>query len=366
MVIGIARGGVPVAAEVARALHSPLDVAVVRKIGAPQNPEFAIGALAEGEVHVLSERAVQSPAPARRRGGAPDRPRRARAGRARAPLPRRHGEPIDLVGRVAVLIDDGLATGRTALAAVRSLRRRGAARVILAVPVASPEAAEALAREADEVVCVERPEDLWAVGYWYRDFSPTSDAEVAELLRESAAAAARRAAGDRSAVQAASGGRAAAGSGEEEAAEEVSIPIGGGAALGGSLSVPERARGVVAFAHGSGSSRLSPRNRAVAHALGRAGFATLLCDLLTPAEEADRANVFDIPLLASGSRRRASGCAAAPTSTGSRWATSERAPVRRPRSALPRRPVQGSGRSSPAAAARTSPRAWQACGRPRC
>jgi putative phosphoribosyl transferase len=94
-------------------------------------------------------------------------------------------EPVALAGRTAILVDDGLATGRSALAAAISLRKRGAARVILAVPVAAPGSVDALRAEADEVVCVEVPDDLWAVGYWYEDFRPTSDAEVAALLAQS-------------------------------------------------------------------------------------------------------------------------------------------------------------------------------------
>jgi len=184
VVVGIARGGVPVAAEVARALGAPLDVAVVRKIGAPQNPEFAIGALAEADVRVVSEQTVR----ALGLSGAAVDTLIARAELELAERVRRYRgvrEPVELAGRTAILVDDGLATGRTALAAVRSLRRRGAARVCLAVPVAAPESARLLRREADTVVCVETPEDLWAVGYWYEDFSPTSDEEVAALLAAS-------------------------------------------------------------------------------------------------------------------------------------------------------------------------------------
>jgi predicted phosphoribosyltransferase len=181
VVVGIPRGGMPVAAEVAHALGAPLDVAVVRKIGAPQNPEYAIGALAEGGVHVLSEQAVhalrltedeRAALVARIECELEQRLRRYRGDRA----------PIELTGRTVILVDDGLATGRSALAAVRSLRRRGAARVILAVPVAARQSAQSLGDEADEVVCVKIPADFWAVGHWYEDFSPTTDAEVAALL----------------------------------------------------------------------------------------------------------------------------------------------------------------------------------------
>jgi putative phosphoribosyl transferase len=183
VVVGIPRGGVPVAAEVARALGAPLDVAVVRKIGAPQNPEFAVGALAEGGVHVLSDRTVHAlglsdgqlrALVARTEGELAERLRRYRGAR----------EPAPLGGRTAILVDDGLATGRSALAAVQSLRSRGAARVVLAVPVAAPESAEELRRHADAVVCVEEPAELWAVGWWYEDFRPTTDEEVAALLAE--------------------------------------------------------------------------------------------------------------------------------------------------------------------------------------
>jgi putative phosphoribosyl transferase len=188
VVIGIPRGGVPVAAEVADALGAPLDVAVVRKIGAPQNPEFAIGALAEGGVHVLNAKAVRA---ARLSEAA----LHALIGRIERELGERVGcyrgsrEPVEIAGRTVILVDDGLATGRSALAAVISLRKRGAARVVLAVPVAAPSSVEVLRAEADEVVCVEMPADLWAVGLWYEDFSPTSDAEVAALLDGNAATA---------------------------------------------------------------------------------------------------------------------------------------------------------------------------------
>jgi putative phosphoribosyl transferase len=160
--------------------------------------------------------------------------------------------------------------------------------VILAAPVASPDATAALREEVDDLVCVEVPADLWAVGYWYRDFSPTTDAEVAALLAEASGRADENGAADPARG-------AAAG---EPVRREISIPIAPGLELAGELSLPGAARGLVAFAHGSGSSRMSPRNRLVAQALAGAGFATLLFDLLTQREEADRANVFDIPLLA--------------------------------------------------------------------
>lgn len=184
VVVGVARGGVPVAAEIARALDAPLDVALVRKIGAPRSPEFAIGALAEGGVLVLSEPLVHA------LGLSQDELQALLAGveRELAERLRRYRDaeaPIDLAGRTAIVVDDGLATGRSAQAAVRSLRRRGAARVVLAVPVAASESVRALSQEADEIVCVETPADLWAVGYWYEDFRPTPDEQVTRLLAAS-------------------------------------------------------------------------------------------------------------------------------------------------------------------------------------
>lgn len=271
VVVGIPRGGVPVAAEVARALEAPLDLVLVRKIGAPGNPEYGIGALAEDDVLVLDEDAVRrlwlGPVEL---DAAVERARRELVERSASRYARR--PRLAVAGRTVLLIDDGLATGHTARAAARSLRERGATRVILAVPVAAPASARELRGWVDDVVCVQTPADLWAIGLWYEDFSPTSEEEVAALLAEHSGAVAR----------------------------EAAIEAASGIVLSGDLTVPwgAYARGVVAFVHGSGSSRLSPRSRQVAQALNEAGFATLLFDLLTPHEEAERANVFDVLLLA--------------------------------------------------------------------
>ncbi|HEV7586226.1 MAG TPA: phosphoribosyltransferase family protein [Solirubrobacteraceae bacterium] len=187
-VVALPRGGVPVAAEVARALGAPLDVAVVRKIGAPQNSEYAIGAVAEGGVHVLGHREGRSAdlsaaelgeLIARAERELEERLHRYRRGR----------PPVDVRGHTVIVVDDGLATGRSALAGVRSLRGRGARRVILAAPVASRQAAQLLGEAADELVCLQVPADLWAVGAWYEDFRATSDEEVARLLAENAGCA---------------------------------------------------------------------------------------------------------------------------------------------------------------------------------
>jgi putative phosphoribosyl transferase len=184
VVVGIPRGGVPVAAKVARALNAPLDIAVVRKVGAPSNPEYAIGAVAEGGVRLFSEKAVSALEITHAE-------LRALLANAERELDRRlrdyrgAREQIELADRMAILVDDGLATGSTAVAALRSLRARGAKRTILAVPVAASSSARALLGEADEVVSVETPDDMYAVGYWYEDFKPTTDDEVKALLRSS-------------------------------------------------------------------------------------------------------------------------------------------------------------------------------------
>jgi putative phosphoribosyl transferase len=182
VVVGIPRGGMPVAAEVACALQAPLDLVVVRKVGAPGNPEYAIGALAEGEVGVIDEEAVRAL-------GLDAAQLDAMLGRARSELAERLARyrglrpRLALQGRTVLLVDDGLATGRSAQAAARSLREHGAARVILAVPVATPVSVRQLRSWVDDVVCLQMPADLWAVGSWYEDFSPTPEEEVLALLR---------------------------------------------------------------------------------------------------------------------------------------------------------------------------------------
>jgi predicted phosphoribosyltransferase len=184
IVLGLPRGGVPVAYEIAAALGLPLDVLLVRKLGLPAQPELAMGAIASGGALVVNDEVVRYLTP----GDDAFETVRAREQRE---LERREREyrgdrpPLDVRDRTGILVDDGLATGATMEAAVRSLRALGAARVVVAVPVASIEARERIASLADEIVCLATPEWFSAVGQWYRDFGQTSDAEVRELLARS-------------------------------------------------------------------------------------------------------------------------------------------------------------------------------------
>lgn len=186
VVIGLPRGGVVVAAEVARLLEAPLDVVVVRKLGAPDYPEFAIGAIARGET-VLNEEIDPASLPP----GYLDRviATETRELERREALYRGGRAAVPVAGRTVMVVDDGLATGSTAAAAVRALRHAGARRIVLAVPVAAPDSALRLARLADEVVCLATPADFRAVSLWYRSFGQTSDEEVVELLQRASAPA---------------------------------------------------------------------------------------------------------------------------------------------------------------------------------
>lgn len=276
LILGLPRGGVVVAARIARALGAPMDVLVSRKIGAPMQPEFGLGAIAEGGAVWVDRGSARSL-------GVDDDELSELAAHELAEVERRvqlyrGGRSLPGLGeRTVVLVDDGIATGGTVRAALRALREEGARQIVLAVPVAAADTFAALSREADEVICLTAPENLWAIGGWYEDFHQCSDDEVLRLLdmarpHPSPLAASREVRiGTRDAV------------------------------LEGTLTLPAGAPGVVLFAHGSGSSRFSPRNRYVAAQLSRAGLGTLLFDLLTEEEEQrdelDASLRFDIGLL---------------------------------------------------------------------
>jgi putative phosphoribosyl transferase len=271
IVLALPRGGVPVGAEVARRLDAPFDVLIVRKLGSPENPELGVGAVAPNGVLVLdSELAhlLHIPEDTLDQIAASERAelrRRDRVYRGERPFPR-------LDGRCVVVVDDGVATGGSARAAAETARSLGAARIVLAVPVAPPETVAALEGVFDDVIALETPVDFGAVGRWYDDFRATSDEEVRTCLAEFW--------GNN---------------------REGRIPVDG-SYLAADVVIPAGPRGVVIFAHGSGSNRWSPRNREVAEEMVGAGLAAVLVDLLTESEavedETTRDLRFDIGLLA--------------------------------------------------------------------
>ena len=183
LVLALPRGGVPVAYEVARALHAPLDVFLVRKLGVPGHEELAMGAIASGGVRVLNEEVAiyfdEAAIDAVATREQEELKRRERLYRGDRPAP-------DVRGRTVILVDDGLATGSTMRAAAAALRKMQPAKIIVAVPVAAPETCEEFRHEVDEVVCAVTPEPFMAVGLWYEDFSQTSDDEVRQLLEKAA------------------------------------------------------------------------------------------------------------------------------------------------------------------------------------
>ncbi len=180
LVLALPRGGVPVALEVARALDAPLEVLVVRKIGAPGHAEFAIGAIAAG-VTMLHDEVIDQLGISRAQVARTIQEEMLELER-RNSLYRGKRPPASVAGRTVIIVDDGLATGATATAAVRAIKRQNPGRVIFATPVGAAESVAALRGEADEVVCLEIPADFRAVSLWYEDFSPTTDAEVLECL----------------------------------------------------------------------------------------------------------------------------------------------------------------------------------------
>lgn len=272
VILALPRGGVPVAHEVASKLHAPLDVVLVKKIGAPRHEEFAIGAIAEDETPILNQAVIDEFQfdPDEIQDIITDKIMEIRR---RSKVYRQKIPAVALKSRAVIVVDDGLATGATMLAAVEWLRNQQVSKIIVAVPVSSLQAAEELKRKVDGFVSLLTPANMMAVGIWYAKFPQTSDEEVLSYFSQKTMAA-------------------------SALSNKRDIKIDDGdAVLRGVVSVPQKPRGMVVFAHGGGSSHKSPRNIFVADALNQAGFATLLFDLLTEDEFEIRKNVFDIPLI---------------------------------------------------------------------
>jgi len=244
VVLGLPRGGVVVAAEVARALDAPLDVILVRKLGVPSQPELGMGAIGEGDARVINADVVRYAHVSEAEITAVEKQERAelerRIKRFRGDTPR---EP--LAGRIAILIDDGIATGSTARAACQVARAQGAARVVLGVPVAPPSAEAALADDVDELICLDTPARFHAIGEWYEDFSQTGDEEVVSLLR--AARAGHTETGQEEHV--------AEGAGAGEASE---VPASSGEAAVSAGTVGDGAVGEAGAADGGVASEAGP------------------------------------------------------------------------------------------------------------
>lgn len=284
VVVGLPRGGVPVALEVARALGAPLDIRVVRKVGVPGNPELGAGAVTEDGTAVMNDGVLRELGLVE--GSLQGAVTRASAAaRTLAEVLRGACPRIPLRDRTVVLVDDGIATGGTMRAAIKSVRAEGARSIIAAAPVGPEDICERVAREVDRLVCPERPRVFHAVGLWYDDFPQLTDEAVGRML---AAAQVERADTEpQVALPVATGVER----------ELLRIPAAG-AWLEGELEAPEGARALVILLHGSGSSRHSQRNRFLARTLRDAGFATLRLDLQSQ-EEAGQALVHAGPLEAS-------------------------------------------------------------------
>ena len=292
VVLALPRGGVPVAHEVSKILNAPLDVILVRKLGAPWQPELALGAIGEGGIRVLNDDIVRAGMVSQKSIDDDER-REAKELARRVSVYRQVATPLDIRNRHVLIVDDGLATGATAHAACAVARARGASRITLAVPVAPAKWEARFEDVADECVSLLSPEFFASVGQFYEDFPQVRDEEVIEVLTLARRELALR--GDLPVTTT----RSHDGAAVSAIDREVGIPVGHSTILDGHLMVPSNAKGLVIFVRGSGSSRRSPRNRSVARTLQHAGFGTLLFDLLTPDEADNRALVFDIPFLAA-------------------------------------------------------------------
>ena len=285
IVLGIPRGGVTVAFEVARALNVPLDIFLSRKLGVPGHEELAFGAIAAGDGRYLDKQVIEATGISEQQIEQVTQDVKNTL-QQRALLYRGNRPSLEVKGRTVILVDDGIATGASVYAAISALRQMKPAKLVLAVPVAPASTCAWLRSEVDQLVCVHAPAEFYAVGQFYEFFPQVEDVEVQDLLWRAGSAAYKGSRSDHS---------------WNESQGDVTIDLND-VRLEGTLSIPNSPKGIVLFAHGSGSSRHSVRNRYVAQVLQTEGFATLLFDLLTSEEESvDRQTAefrFDIELLA--------------------------------------------------------------------
>jgi putative phosphoribosyl transferase len=275
IVLALPRGGVPVAAEIATALDVPMDVLIVRKIGAPFQEELAVGALCEENENPLWNTSILLNTGLEPNDLNDTIEVEQRKIRQQIKIFRAGRKLPSMKGKIAIVVDDGLATGATVTAAIDYLKKMGALQIIVAVPIAAASSARQIRRKVDELIALEEREDLFSVGSWYQDFSQVSDHEVRDLLK---------------------------GHQENDEIRKVTRSIGipiDQIHLDGDLTTFPSMKALIVFAHGSGSSRKSPRNQQVARELNNAGFGTLLFDLLTNQEAQDRKNIFDIEFLSN-------------------------------------------------------------------
>nr|BFD64694.1 hypothetical protein BdHM001_33750 [Bdellovibrio sp. HM001] len=270
LILAIPRGGVPIAAGISKILHCPFDLLMVKKIGAPRQPELAVGAVSEDGKPIYNDGLVKTLGLSSTylRQTAQQKTKEIQEQLQKFKV---HRRTLDVKDRTVILVDDGIATGSTLFAAIEFLKGRRPRKLIVAAPVGAADSIEKLRRVTDVVVCPLVPDDFRAVGLWYDRFDQVPDEEVVRLLGEARL--------------------------ESKNYEEALTITDGPVELQGDLQRIAHGQGLIIFAHGSGSSRKSPRNRKVAAELNKLGFSTLLFDLLTPEEAEDRSNVFNIPLL---------------------------------------------------------------------
>jgi putative phosphoribosyl transferase len=287
LVLALPRGGVPVAFEIARSLHAPLDVFLVRKLGVPGHEELAMGAISSGGDRVLNKEIIEA---LQLSDSTVERitAREQDEMKKREDLYRRNRPPLEISGKSVILVDDGLATGSTMLAAIRAVQKMKAARIIIAVPVAPVSTYESMKKLGDDMHCLMTPEPFYGVGLWYEDFTQTTDDEVIHLLGE--AERWRKVPVSQSSPD-----------DDGPGFQRVSIPAGQ-VELPGKLLLHEGSpRGIVMLVHGAGYPGQSPQHDRIARHLHETGFSTVSFNLLTRDEESSEIRSrhlrFDIPLL---------------------------------------------------------------------